>query len=80
MAHSDFAADAAGVDSGTTIIAVEFDGGVVLGADSRTSTGSFSPPRASCAPFARARPPLFPPFHPPLPTHPRRLVRCEPCV
>ena len=28
------------VDSGTSIIAVEFDGGVVLGADSRTSTGS----------------------------------------
>lgn len=25
----------------TTIMAVEFDGGVVLGADSRTSTGAF---------------------------------------
>jgi len=29
-----------GVDSGTTIIAVVYDGGVVLGADSRTSTGA----------------------------------------
>ncbi|CAG0898347.1 unnamed protein product [Cyprideis torosa] len=28
-------------DMGTTIIAVEFDGGVVLGADSRTSTGVY---------------------------------------
>ncbi len=28
----------------TTIMAVEFDGGVVLGADSRTSTGAFSRP------------------------------------
>ena len=38
---ADFAGDALmGVDSGTTIIAVEYDGGVVLGADSRTSTGA----------------------------------------
>jgi len=29
------------VSSGTTILAVTFDGGVVLGADSRTSTGSY---------------------------------------
>lgn len=29
------------VDLGTTIMAVEFDGGVVFGADSRTSAGSF---------------------------------------
>ena len=28
-------------DLGTTIMAVEFDGGVVMGADSRTSSGSF---------------------------------------
>ena len=40
MASSDFAVDAMGVDSGTTIIAVEYAGGVVLGADSRTSTGA----------------------------------------
>uniref|UniRef100_A0A8D0FC24 Proteasome 20S subunit beta 6 n=1 Tax=Strix occidentalis caurina TaxID=311401 RepID=A0A8D0FC24_STROC len=26
---------------GTTIMAVEFDGGVVIGADSRTTTGSY---------------------------------------
>ena len=29
------------VSSGTTIMAVTFDGGVILGADSRTSTGSY---------------------------------------
>jgi 20S proteasome subunit beta 1 len=29
------------VDLGTTIMAVEFDGGVVMGADSRTTTGSY---------------------------------------
>ena len=28
-------------DLGTTIMAVEFDGGVVMGADSRTSSGEF---------------------------------------
>ncbi len=27
--------------TGTTLVAVEFDGGVVLGADSRTSTGTY---------------------------------------
>jgi hypothetical protein len=31
-----------GVDSGTTIIACTYNGGVILGADSRTSTGEFS--------------------------------------
>ena len=41
--------DSLGVDSGTTIIAVTFDGGVVLGADSRTSTG------ACARPLPRAR-------------------------
>ena len=30
-----------GVDSGTTIIACTYNGGVILGADSRTSTGEF---------------------------------------
>ncbi|XP_036597036.1 proteasome subunit beta type-6-like [Trichosurus vulpecula] len=30
-----------GVSTGTTIMAVQFDGGVVLGADSRTTTGSY---------------------------------------
>ncbi|XP_005853043.2 PREDICTED: proteasome subunit beta type-6, partial [Myotis brandtii] len=29
------------VSTGTTIMAVQFDGGVVLGADSRTTTGSY---------------------------------------
>ncbi|CAF0783036.1 unnamed protein product, partial [Didymodactylos carnosus] len=29
------------VSTGTTIIAMEYDGGVVLGADTRTSAGSF---------------------------------------
>merc|ERR1719453_68477 len=35
------------VTTGTTIMAVEFDGGVVLGADSRTSTGTYVANRAS---------------------------------
>merc|ERR1719375_2802755 len=35
------------VSTGTTIMAVEFDGGVVLGADSRTSTGEYVANRAS---------------------------------
>nr|XP_033780226.1 proteasome subunit beta type-6-like [Geotrypetes seraphini] len=30
-----------GVSTGTTIMAVEFDGGVVMGADSRTTTGAY---------------------------------------
>jgi len=29
------------LDTGTTIMAVEFDGGVIIGADSRTTTGSY---------------------------------------
>jgi len=35
------------VSTGTTIMAVEFDGGVVLGADSRTTTGDYIANRAS---------------------------------
>jgi len=35
------------VSTGTTIMAVEFDGGVVMGADSRTSTGNYVANRAS---------------------------------
>jgi len=35
------------MSSGTTIMAVEFDGGVVLGADSRTSSGSYVANRVS---------------------------------
>eukprot|EP00416_Gambierdiscus_australes_P048032 CAMPEP_0171151166 /NCGR_PEP_ID=MMETSP0766_2-20121228/149934_1 /TAXON_ID=439317 /ORGANISM="Gambierdiscus australes, Strain CAWD 149" /LENGTH=244 /DNA_ID=CAMNT_0011615079 /DNA_START=48 /DNA_END=782 /DNA_ORIENTATION=+ len=35
------------VSTGTVIMAVEFDGGVVLGADSRTSTGDYVANRAS---------------------------------
>lgn len=35
------------VDLGTSIMAVEFDGGVVCGADSRTSTGSYIANRVS---------------------------------
>ncbi|GAB5036567.1 proteasome subunit beta type- [Nannochloropsis oceanica] len=35
------------VATGTTIMAVEFDGGVVLGADSRTSTGTYVANRVS---------------------------------
>jgi len=35
------------VSTGTTIMAVEFDGGVILGADSRTSTGDYVANRAS---------------------------------
>ncbi len=33
--------------TGTTIVAVEYDGGVVLGADSRVSTGTYVSNRAS---------------------------------
>jgi len=33
--------------TGTTIVAVQFDGGVVLGADSRVSTGNYISNRAS---------------------------------
>ena len=33
--------------TGTTIVAVSFDGGVVLGADSRVSTGNYVSNRAS---------------------------------
>ena len=33
--------------TGTTIVAVTFDGGVVLGADSRVSTGTYVSNRAS---------------------------------
>jgi len=36
-----------GVKTGTTIIAIEYDGGVVMGADSRTSTGDYVANRAS---------------------------------
>ncbi|TYZ67933.1 hypothetical protein PybrP1_012473 [[Pythium] brassicae (nom. inval.)] len=35
------------IDAGTSIIAVRFDGGVVLGADSRTSTGTYVANRVS---------------------------------
>ena len=38
---------AGGVSTGTTILAVCFDGGVVLGADSRVSTGTYVSNRAS---------------------------------
>merc|ERR1719235_997778 len=41
------APEKAGVSTGTTIMAVEFDGGVVMGADSRTSTGDYVANRAS---------------------------------
>ena len=33
--------------TGTTIVAIEYDGGVVLGADSRVSTGTYISNRAS---------------------------------
>merc|ERR1719161_2485745 len=36
-----------GVSTGTTIMAVEYDGGVVMGADTRTSTGEYVANRAS---------------------------------
>ena len=35
------------VKTGTTIMAVQFDGGVIMGADSRTSTGEYVANRAS---------------------------------
>ena len=42
------------VSMGTTIMAASYDGGVVMGADSRTSTGSCVWPRPPAA-----RPPTF---------------------
>merc|ERR1719379_1666955 len=36
-----------GVSTGTTIMAVAYDGGVVMGADTRTSTGEYVANRAS---------------------------------
>jgi len=36
-----------GVSTGTTIVAVSYDGGVIMGADSRTSTGSYIANRVS---------------------------------
>merc|ERR1719262_802541 len=36
-----------GVKTGTTIMAIEFAGGVVMGADTRTSTGEYVANRAS---------------------------------
>jgi hypothetical protein len=63
--------DSMGVDSGTTIIAVAYDGGVVLGADSRTSTGACPslalPAGASAPPRAPSPPPL--PLYPHLLPH-----------
>lgn len=41
LAHPGPGLKAGEVDLGTTIMAVEFDGGVVMGADSRTTTGSY---------------------------------------
>jgi 20S proteasome subunit beta 1 len=42
LACSDAIAGSSGaVSMGTSIIAVSFNGGVILGADSRTSTGSY---------------------------------------
>lgn len=39
--------DAAAPETGTTIVAVTFSGGVVIGADSRVSTGNYVSNRAS---------------------------------
>ena len=78
---SELLGSAAGVDSGTTIMAMTFDGGVVLGADSRTSTGArrarahARPTQHAAASRAAATPPLLPPRAPS-----RRLVRCKPRV
>ena len=40
-------AEKGGVSTGTTIVAITFDGGVVMGADSRTSTGDYIANRVS---------------------------------
>eukprot|EP00931_Biecheleriopsis_adriatica_P053327 TRINITY_DN3119_c0_g1_i1.p1 TRINITY_DN3119_c0_g1~~TRINITY_DN3119_c0_g1_i1.p1 ORF type:complete len:239 (-),score=57.77 TRINITY_DN3119_c0_g1_i1:77-793(-) len=45
--EDDIMAPEQAVSTGTTIMAVEFDGGVVMGADSRTSTGDYVANRAS---------------------------------
>merc|ERR1719419_1960761 len=45
--EDDVMAPEGAVSTGTTIMAVTFDGGVVLGADSRTSTGEYVANRAS---------------------------------
>ena len=39
-------------DTGTTIVAVSYSGGVVIGADSRVSTGAYVSNRASVRPAA----------------------------
>lgn len=40
-------AEKGGVSTGTTILAIEFEGGVIMGADSRTSTGDYIANRVS---------------------------------
>merc|ERR1711959_579593 len=40
-------AEKGGVSTGTTIVAMEYDGGVIMGADSRTSTGDYIANRVS---------------------------------
>lgn len=39
--------DSSAPHTGTTIVAIEYEGGVVLGADSRVSTGTYISNRAS---------------------------------
>ncbi|CAH8486212.1 unnamed protein product [Schistosoma rodhaini] len=38
---NDFTEDTKGISTGTTLFACEYDGGVVIGADSRTSSGTY---------------------------------------
>lgn len=40
-------AEKGGVSTGTTIVAIEYEGGVIMGADSRTSTGDYIANRVS---------------------------------
>ena len=47
MDHHAVPSTSAAPHTGTTIVAVEYDGGVVLGADSRVSTGTYVSNRAS---------------------------------
>lgn len=55
--NGEFQLRAGEVSMGTSIMAVEFNGGVVMGADSRTTTGSYIANRVSDK-ITGARPPL----------------------
>lgn len=62
------AGGAGGVDGGTTIMAVTYKDGVIMGADSRTSTGASAVRQRTAA--TASPPPRRPPCRPTLPLSP----------